>query len=228
MTRQTPISAAFLVALALLMPTAALAVPDLDEDRSGFYFGLQGNLSFLDDTDVSAGQGSSLDNIDTLEFGTGLGGAISLGYQPEAGSTNYEVRLQYTQYDIDSAGVNSNQRSGTFDATGTLDATIVTLNAIHYFIPRDDMHPYIGVGLGVADIAVNDFAVDNSQKQASSSSGSDTVFAYTLMLGMNYDVTVNSVFYFGYQYTGALDPKLSEAELSYGVHEAVLGIRYFL
>lgn len=103
--------------------------------------------------------------------------------------------------------------------------------------PDGRFHPYIGAGIGYADIKVSDITLNTIPLgPVSLSAGSDGVFAYQVMAGIDIDITKNFFLGMGYKYispqkisydTVFTPPGVSmPLKLDYSSHNFVLNIGY--
>jgi opacity protein-like surface antigen len=105
--------------------------------------------------------------------------------------------------------------------------------------PDGRFHPYVGAGAGYADIKVSDIIINTitAPVPVSLSAGSDGVFAYQVMAGIDIDITKNFFLGMGYKYISpqkisydtiltAVGPIMSTMKLDYSSHNFVLNIGY--
>jgi opacity protein-like surface antigen len=86
----------------------------------------------------------------------------------------------------------------TFDSKVKVDA--VMFNLIGRY-PEGKLHPYVGAGAGYAYLQIDDIKASFAGINVlNASSGSDSVFAYQFLAGLNVDITKNWFTGLGYKY----------------------------
>ncbi len=108
---------------------------------SGWYVAAYAGGAFAEDSDVKGTENI----LDAFHFGPI--GAVALGYALND-RWNFELAAGHQNNTIEvlelSGGI------GEDEASGDLDMTTVTVNAIRHFAPESAIRPYIGVGTGMA------------------------------------------------------------------------------
>ncbi|MCF8719367.1 outer membrane protein [Nitrospina gracilis] len=196
---------------------AALFETQLTEP--GVYVAAFGGMSFQSDSNVNLDAPGG--TLGTLKFDTGslFGGAV--GYQFE-NPFRIEAELAHRGYDVGRV-----KSAGTVVPAGG-DVSILSLmvNAYHD-LTYDQWKPYLGIGLGVADVAWNDVTsaltppIDHS----------DYVFAVQLLAGVGYELTPLITATAGYRLFGTSDPKFTARNGTVVTgkiiaSEFILGLRY--
>ncbi len=119
------------------------------------YLRIQGGLNF-----VQKGQSTLGGQSNDINYKHGFDGAASIGFDKDR--LSYEAQYVYARNDIKSPGDNEYTR-----LSGGL-ANII----YHYKGASEHLIPYIGLGIGMANLRINQFDSKN-------------VFAYQGMLGVN-------------------------------------------
>jgi outer membrane immunogenic protein len=166
---------------------------------------LSGNLGivFLNDADFHvAGESGEF----SFDPGIALVGAIG---QTFGEGMRAEVELGYRTNDVDKVKING---WGTAYYNGSADISTLSLMANGYydFKPRSAFSPFIGGGVGFANVDGN---------------GDDTVFAYQLMLGGSWTLDNRLFLDLQYRYFATTDPDLGRIEIEYNSHNLMVGLR---
>lgn len=209
-----------LILSALLLATSAAGAlaqtPAQMQRWPHWYVGLQGYVPFVDEADVSNSAASA-----DIDYDPGWGGGVSLGYKPANTGTfidwlRFEIEWSYRKNDIDTiggldAGSDITARSGMFNTFFDLDT-------------ETGFIPYIGAGIGMADIELDASPVGPSSD--------DSVFAYQGMVGVGYapSTAYNTVFGLGYRYFATQDPEFDfpagNVESEYSSHNLEVNARF--
>lgn len=201
-------------------------------DAEGLYWGLNGGWSMLDDPSNTGDTGFSIDA--ETENGPFFAGTLGYGF----GNFRVEGEISYRKNDIDELEITQDAGVGVALGVGDLDGLVVDASgdarslafmASGFFdVPlRGGFKPYLGAGIGVANIAA-----DASTLGVSIVDDDDTVFAYQLMAGIGYEVHPQIVFFSGYRYFATEDPGFTDAaggdfDSEYQTHNIEVGFRYF-
>lgn len=219
MKRITHVAAAV---LALGLPVLAMAQTYSSVYASGSglyqpYIAVQAGVSVLSDSD------SAYANSRTGEasFDTGYGVSIKFGTQVD--QLRIEAQVQYAENDFEELPFGP----AAGDANGELAITALTANAVWVMAPREDLHPYVGAGVGVADLAIDSARFSGGDL----ADDSDTVFAYQFMAGLELEMSPRVAVYAGYHYLATSDPEFETAKgktfrTEYSAHRIAAGLRY--
>lgn len=202
------------------------------DSRAGWYVSGNAGGHFLMDSDlVETGPNISADG--ELEFDTGYGvnGAIGYGWN----NVRIEGEVSYRQADIDKITVNSVTVGGTVfsglglvasDVDGEVSSLGFMANGWYDFDTGTDWVPYVGVGVGTAQINAEISSIGSIPV---SFDESDWVFAYQAGLGMGFNVTSSATIQLGYRYFGTTDPEFESGgvteEAEYRSHNVEVGLR---
>lgn len=221
--KKLALSTALLITLATSASAQSYADNYATERFPRWYIGLDGGFSFQQDADVNAGAGITGE----YSFDTGYMFGASLGYMPYLSSPTYangiafELELLHRQSDVDSLntlGVNST-------GSGDLSTTAYLFNLIYNFQTGTKFTPYLGGGLGWAQVEGPDATA------ISFTDNEDSVFAYQGLAGIAYEPELipNTVWSLGYRYSATSDAEFSSGatsvELENQSHNAEVGVK---
>ncbi len=168
-----------------------------------------GNLGvvWLNDADIS-------DSYDSgeLSFDTGASLTGSFGYEFGNGFRT-EVELGARANDIDEISV-SGYGSGSVD--GDVTAVSTMLNAFYDFMPKSKVSPFLGFGIGYANVVID---IDNLGDE------DDNVFAYQGAAGISYAFNERFKGDLQYRYFATEDPKFDGLDSEYKTHNLMVGLR---
>jgi opacity protein-like surface antigen len=167
----------------------------------GLYAGGQAGLSW--------GGGETDNSGFDLEFASGPFVDVFVG--KDLGSVRVEGELAYRQNDMDNLG--------GIPVTGEMTSVAFMANIYYDFGEGTGITPYVGLGLGAANITVDSGIKDT-----------DTAFAFQLMLGISFPVSETLSITGELRGFGAV-PEFEDAfgvpfEQEYGVGSLALGLRY--
>ncbi len=201
----------YLLAAAFVVPMLA-AVPAQAKD--GLYVGLGAGVSFANDSDVT-GTGVNV----TADYDTGYSiiGAIGNAYK---NGLRGEFELGYRGLDVGSV-------SGVTTGSGDVNVFSFMINGLYDFKNKTKWTPYIGVGIGGANISAD--AV--SPVGGSVLDESDLVFAYQGIAGLTYQVNSNLGLYADYRYFATADPSFdltngTDVNSEFSDHRIMFGLRW--
>jgi len=208
------------------------------DDTRGLYVGLLGGFSFPPSlsttlTDQSDGENDKVD----IGMKTGWLAGAKVGYLTPFTNRILAAELEYNHLEsnFDSKPIGG----GTLD--GGIKADVLMVNLIGRY-PGGRFHPYVGVGGGYANVKVNDITGwAQNAKIMTIQGGSQGVFAYQFLAGVDFDITRNWMVGLGYKYlasssmsfnttASAADGSASIAanvDTTYKSHNLVLTVGYF-
>jgi outer membrane protein OmpA-like peptidoglycan-associated protein len=195
----------------VIAAAALIAVPSLAHAQ--WYVGLDAGASFLED---SKNSGSGLGYKSSYDTGWLTQGLAGYAFGP----WRVEGEVSYRDNGVDK--VNGAKGHGNANALATM------VNGVYEFLPTSKWHPFVGVGIGAAD-------VDSSKTSRSGTDvykGSDWAFAYQGFVGLGYDVTDAVELKTQYRYFSTLDydtksiPGGSKLNSEYHDHAVLLGFVY--
>lgn len=210
--------------------TLALALSSSMAAAEGVY--LTGNLVAvnLEDSDITA----SDDHYDKLSFDYGGGLALAVGYATEAGfRVEGEIAGRYNEMDK-----LRNEYGRQLIEDGYFSALSLMANAFYTILPRHPVSPFIGAGVGLANITADfDYDDDDDEDEdyydndaddddEDDDSESDTVMAFQVAAGVTYAVNEHLNIDVQYRYFATEDPDFDDVEMEYASHNGMLGLRY--
>jgi len=145
----------------------------------------------------------------SIEFDPGLSLGIAAGY--DFGSDRLELEFGYQKNDIDKAieyGV-------TYEGEGDVSGMGLLLNGYHDFKTSSSFTPFIGAGVGFANVELD----------IPGYSEDDTVFAYQVGAGVSFAVNQQVNLELKYRYFATSDPKFDVIESEYSSHNLYMGVR---
>ncbi|MGE5202598.1 MAG: OmpA family protein [Acidobacteriota bacterium] len=211
---------------------AGLSLPGASAhaQTKGWYFGAEGGWSHLQDLDFTD-SGGSLD----AKANNGFAAGGTIGY--DFGRVRLEGEAIYRNHGMQTLSFSSVPpslqsgfgipASGSAPLSGDVASIGFMANAIYEVFPHSVVTPYLGAGIGGADLQLNSIRVGPIQI----ASGGSFQFAYQaiaglkLALGRNWSATID------YRYFATTDGTFSDAfgnrfKVPYSTHNALVGIAY--
>jgi opacity protein-like surface antigen len=170
---------------------------------------ISGNLGavIVEDSDFDAGPLSG-----EFTFDTGFGFVAAVGSSVENGG-RIEVELGYRKNDFDELKIDG---LGKADIDGDISSLSLMGNAYYDFSTEGGFSPFIGAGLGYANIEADlDDAGDED----------DSVFAYQLILGGSFASSETLSVDLQYRYFATDDPEFDGVDAEYSTHNFMIGLR---
>jgi opacity protein-like surface antigen len=174
------------------------------------YFSVAAGPAWLSDATLTEG-GLSID----ASFDTGYGITVAAGHSFDA--VRAELELGYRKNGIDSFSGFGVSVPGSGDVT----STSVMANLYYDITPKARWSPFLGAGLGLARVEVDNAAVMGIVI----GDAADTVFAWQLMAGIGCKLTERTTLDLSYRYFATSDPDFSGIEAEYGSHSVMAGVR---
>ncbi|MDD5169551.1 MAG: outer membrane beta-barrel protein [Syntrophales bacterium] len=168
------------------------------EDSLGIYVGILGGVALppsmpVTVTDFTDGAKSSAD----VSMRPGLLAGAKVGYFLPYTKRILAAELEYNH--IESSVDTGKQYAGTF-LDSKVKADIIMVNLVGRY-PSGRLHPYAGVGAGYANVKLNDISGwSEGTKLLDFPGGSQGVFAYQFLAGLDFDITKNWIVGLGYKY----------------------------
>lgn len=166
------------------------------------------------------------------EFDIGFLGGVTAGRLFENGLRS-ELELRYSQNDFDETRARSTTGGTTVDsgqsnAGGDVTSIALMANLFYDFNSTGRFHPYLGGGVGGAQINVNDFSAGGGDVF----DGDDLVFAYQGGAGLAFDLTDRLTFDVGYRYFATDDASFrdngNDVDFEYSQHIGMASLRYVI
>ena len=172
--------------------------------------------------DMNAGYGATLG----LGFGSdsGWSGEVEAGYRATEATGIENVKVRFS-------GVPPVYLPGLIPADGSLNTLSLMANGYYTFDARV-FRPYAGAGIGVAQHQAKHpeqvLRTSADSVVVGRYSSDDVVFAWQLMLGLNWTFADKTEVRAGYRYFATADAKFDGVALGYGAHgiDAGLVIRF--
>ena len=203
----------------------------------GWYVALDAGAAFLSDSTSTASD--SLGNSITFdtEFDTGFGLHGAIGHSWDA--FRLEGEVSYRKNDLDTlevtnvtlAGIGSFTTAAAFDADGDVSALGFMANGWYDFDTGSPWKPFVGGGLGMARISLNDASATVLGVSVPLADDDDWVFAYQVGAGIGYEVTPTTVVSLGYRFFATSDPDFTDPtgipfDAEYQSHNIEIGVRF--
>ncbi len=180
------VSAGIVALLALLLPSAAWA-----QDKPWYVAGGLG-ASFLNDVDTTDSTGFTI----TTDFDTGFLGTGAFGRS--FGNFRAEGEVFYNTNDVSTVSALGISLAGS----GDVSTTGLMVNGYYDFETNSKWRPYIGGGIGGANVSVNSLSVLGFLL----ADDDDTVFAYQVKVGVAYEFSPAWAGTLGYRFFATEDP----------------------
>ncbi|MDA8232608.1 MAG: OmpA family protein [Magnetospirillum sp.] len=127
------------------------------------------------------------------------------------------------------AGYRSNDASrvGGMSGSGDVGTFSMMTNAIYDFMPTSTWHPFLGAGIGAAEVSMNDISSNGAWQY----SGTNWNFAYQAIAGLGYDIAQNLMLKAEYRYFATLDNSVTgiggvTGKVPYQNHSILVGLTY--
>jgi len=173
--------------LKILLAAAAVAATMPTLAHAQWYVGVDAGASLLEENKLKA-----LDGKHKAESDIGWLTQGQVGYA--FGPWKVEGELSYRDNGL-------NKLDGNKTAHGSTTALATMANGIYEFLPDSRWHPFVGVGIGAANVDAGKVRVGNTEVYK----GDDWQFAYQGFAGVGYDVSRNVELKAQYRYFATLD-----------------------
>lgn len=199
----------------MLAAAAVVAMPAVAHAQ--WYVGADVGASFLEDNHISGAP--SGDYKATSETGWLTQGQAGYAFGP------WKVEGELSWRD------NALDKVGRYGGHGSTTVLAPMVNGIYEFLPDSRWHPFVGIGVGAANIDVGTATVRGVNRY----SGDDWQFAYQGFAGVDVDVTRNIALKAQYRYFATLDydtqdrvPGRAHGDLNneYQDHAVLVGFTY--
>jgi opacity protein-like surface antigen len=194
-----------LSALLLTLSFSFNSMADEKPSNTGFYVAILGGVSIPRDmtsTLTSHASGESLNG--DVSLNTGWVAGAKFGYLTPFTNRILAIELEYNHIAND---FDTGKTYGFAGSPVNLDSSIkidaIMLNLIVRY-PEGMFHPYVGAGAGYADVQIDDVKWSSSGINIlNNTSGSNGVFAYQFLAGVDFDITNHWFVGLGYKYFAA-------------------------
>ncbi|MFD2234472.1 OmpA family protein [Phaeospirillum tilakii] len=173
--------------LKIMLATAAAVVAMPALAHAQWYVGADVGASFLEDNKTSSSSGAS----HKVTSDTGWLAAGQAGYA--FGPWKVEGELSWRDNGVDKTDGRA--------AHGSTTVIAPMVNGIYEFLPESRVHPFVGVGVGVANVDAGSVTVNGTKVYH----GDDWQFAYQGFAGVGVDVAHNVALKAQYRYFSTLD-----------------------
>jgi opacity protein-like surface antigen len=184
------------------------------------YLGVQVGGTWVQDADIDFSDPTIVDGEATFDtgFNVGITGGV------DCGPGRYELELTYRQNDFDEI---FDPIFGTTSYDGDGSALAFMANAFWDIATGSPVTPYLGGGIGVANVSINDLVEPGFGQVVDDD---DTVFAYQVGAGVALELNPHMALDLGYRYFATSDPEFTDVdgfkfESEYKTHNASLGLR---
>jgi opacity protein-like surface antigen len=217
-----------LVALASVTLWFSVASAAPSDDPKHPYLNVQVGRTLLQDASVRF-QNPGFFN-DEIEFDSGYNVSAAFGY--DYGRLRLEVELAHRRNEVN----NINNLGRSFRADGDISATSLMLNGYRDFATGSRVVPYLGGGIGVANVSANKVKLFDVTGEVAYIDDDDTVFAYHLATGVAFTLSPTLTLDLGYRFFGTSNPQFDDdlaligiqtngLETEYHSHNISVGLR---
>jgi len=177
-----------IVGLLLIAPTGS-ARADAPE---GLYVGLDAGLAWTANLTYYSTYGNcavypyyacGYNAYNAVTYNLGYAAGAQLGYA--MGGPRVELEFTYRTNNANTIAT----ASGTQSATGSLSAKALLVNLLYDFDTASEWVPYVGVGIGAADVSANQIHAASATGLSGYLDGSSTKFAAQFILGVEYQAS---------------------------------------
>lgn len=187
---------------------------------TNYYLAANIGAALLNDSDI---MDSSVPFVTfTAESETGMGASLAMGYN--FGNARVEGEIAYQKNDLDSLSLNViGYDLGDASISGDTSSIAFLVNGYYDIHNKTSVTPYIGGGLGMANVDLGAVYLDNYGQLTRSVD--DTVFAYHLTAGVAFPVTDSVSLDLKYRYFATADLEIDTGEVEYSSHNFYAGVR---
>ena len=191
------------------------------------YFSLFGAYTKVDDFDFQVAPGTVNTEFDD-GYGLGIAFGKRLGQNGTKNRWRVEGELSYRSNDVDTHKLNGGALAGS---TGKLKNTALMANVFIDFNEPAKFTPYLGAGLGLANVKADGFGVGAIPNVLDDD---ETVLAYQLIAGAGWDVSQKTELFAEYRYFATDDPSVTTSgvtgsvgtDIAYKSNNILLGARF--
>lgn len=153
------------------------------------------------------------------KYKTGLSASLAIGQEFE--KFRFEGETSYQKNDFDNASYSDTE----FALDGSNSILCFLINGYFDYKNRSGFTPYLGAGLGISRIYIENFMIPGTD--IDSSSDEDYVFTYQLGAGVGYAVMDNVSIDINYRYFVPSDPNFDSTQAEFSSHNVSLGLRVY-
>ncbi len=230
------------------------------EPFAGAYFSLQGGVSLLDDAENTGDPFIEFrpDTRIESEYDAGFMVGATVGYGSSTPIfksrfgplyARYELEFAYREHGLDSLTIKNDGGLGELIDT-TFGTSFGSLNGLSGSVPgevqsasfmyniwvdidtKTPFLPYIGGGIGVSSIWIDDVKLSDPELVVTLVDDQDTVFAYQLGAGLGYRLTPWLMLSLDYRWFETIDPEFefeltgNDFESEFRTHNVGVSLRY--
>jgi opacity protein-like surface antigen len=186
-------------------------VNDSDYSDSGTFYDGYDVYTYRDNGEFSFDPGFAINAAFGNDFGNGFRVEIEYGFK-----TNDIDRADGTYSEYNEYGVKIYSEDDADFFNGDFTSNSLMFNSFYDFAPRSPVSPFIGGGIGFANIE-SDFDYYGSED--------DNVFAYQLGAGVAFALNPKMKIDVQYRFFGTEDPDFYGLEAEYLTHNLLIGLR---
>ncbi len=200
--------------------TSLLFSGSLAHAGSNFYMAANAGLALLNDADITD---STVPFIHlSTESEAGMAFALATGYT--FGNVRVEGEVTYQKNDLDSLSLSViGVDLGSASISGDTSSTAFLINGYYDFKNTTSFTPFIGGGLGMANVDLGAITLDNYGPLTTSID--DNVFAYQLTFGVNYAFNSTVSLDLKYRYFATEDLEVGSTKIEYSSHNIYAGVK---
>ncbi len=178
--------------------------------------------AFVSDADYTE-QGVTLDMKFEVDTGYTVSGAIGNKFK----SGRIEGEVAYQSSEIDQFTASAGGASVSIDTSGDVSVLSFLVNGYYDFILDSKVSPYIGGGIGFAQISTNDITLTALGQSVSLPDQDDTVFAWQIGAGIGYALNDKLALDLGYRFFTSSDAEFDGgSKIEFASHNFTAGLRY--
>ncbi len=178
----------------LLTGVAAVAMlPFSAQAEDNFYVSGAIGYSFAQDVNAAPSEPGPIGAGINVDLDSDVAYTAAVGYSVDLDGPldpRFEFEYSYRENDIDQININGNNTSNNGPAGGDFEVQTYMVNALVDYDTGTGFKPYLGVGVGVADIEANGNYLNGGGVQFNLRD-SDTVFAAQAIVGTSYELANN-------------------------------------
>ncbi|HDQ03510.1 MAG TPA: porin family protein [Deltaproteobacteria bacterium] len=188
----------------VLMMFAFSSLAHAQSGTKGIYVGLVGGYVVANDVDgkLSYGPASLISTNSGISLVSGYLVGAKVGWLTPFTNRILALELEYNHIEQKMDSWDNWVATPGFAAglDGKIKIDLLMFNMIARY-PEGRFHPYVGAGAGAAYAKIGDTSfISLRGYEGVAGGGSDTVFAYQLMAGLDFDITENIILGAGYKY----------------------------
>lgn len=201
--------------LALLLMGFVIAFSFSTAYAEGVYVSGSIGGSMVNDSEVTDSRVPGV----SIELDSDLGWAAGIAVGYDFGNN---MRLEGELAFLKNALENTSALGVGISSTGDIYSQTVLINGYYDFMNKSSLIPFVGVGIGYADVEVNDYQIAGYPI----GSADDKAFAYQVSAGITYVMTEKLKLDFKYRLFGTSDLKTASMQAEYMTHSFLVGLRF--